>query len=311
MIQPLTPIEINSVRAIIAKGASAQRSISWGDIRYAKKGAPNTLRETGSFKTGEEPDSRAIMDTDGIRFYDATNTKTADFKTSDGTITITGTITASGGTIGGWTIGATSLLSGTGANTRAIDSGGTNPAFYAGSATPGSAPFRVSAAGALVATNATITGAITATSGTFSGSLSGATGTFSGSLSGATGTFSGSLSAATGTFSGSLSAATGTFSGSISGATGAFTGTVNSTLVHGVAMTAGVSGITSQGGVSMSGDCAIGGALNHDGSTYGLCGTTPAAPTTIADLPGSPTLAQVASKLNNLMGNLRAKGVVG
>ncbi len=44
------------------------------------------------------------------------------------------------------------------------------------------APFRVSNAGALVATNANITGAITATSGSFSGSLSAATGTFQGRL---------------------------------------------------------------------------------------------------------------------------------
>lgn len=44
------------------------------------------------------------------------------------------------------------------------------------------APFRVSNAGALVATNANITGAITATSGTFAGSISAATGTFTGNL---------------------------------------------------------------------------------------------------------------------------------
>lgn len=72
--------------------------------------------------------------------------------------TITGTITSTSGTIGGWTLGATSLTSGTGANTRGIDSGGTNPAFYAGSATPGSAPFRVSIAGAVTTSNITITG---------------------------------------------------------------------------------------------------------------------------------------------------------
>jgi len=83
--------------------------------------------------------------------------------------TITGSITATTGTIGGWTIGATSLVSGTGATTTGIDSAGINPAFYAGSATPGSAPFRVTQAGALTATSATISGAITATSGTIGG----------------------------------------------------------------------------------------------------------------------------------------------
>ena len=82
-------------------------------------------------------------------------------------LAINGSLTATSGTIGGWTIGATSLRAGSGATLVGMDSGGTNPAFHAGNATPGSAPFRVTQAGALVATSATITGAITATSGTF------------------------------------------------------------------------------------------------------------------------------------------------
>lgn len=77
--------------------------------------------------------------------------------------TITGTVTSTAGTIGGWTLAATSLTAGSGANTVGIDSGGTNPAFYAGSATPGSAPFRVTQAGALTATSATITGNVNLT----------------------------------------------------------------------------------------------------------------------------------------------------
>ena len=71
-------------------------------------------------------------------------------------IVIRGTIYATVGAIGGWTIGATSLVAGTGANTVGLDSGGTNPAIYAGSATPGSAPFRVTQAGVLFAQGATI-----------------------------------------------------------------------------------------------------------------------------------------------------------
>jgi hypothetical protein len=86
--------------------------------------------------------------------------------TFDGT---TLTYVGTSGSIAGWTLGATSLTSGAGANTVGADSGGSNPAFYAGSATPGSAPFRVTQAGALTATSATITGAITATSGAIGG----------------------------------------------------------------------------------------------------------------------------------------------
>lgn len=122
--------------------------------------------------------------------------------------TISGSITATSGSIGGWTITATSLKSGSGANTVGLDSGGTNPAIYAGSATPASAPFRVTQAGAMTATNGTFSGTITAstisgntiTGGTISGStISGNTitgGTISGStISGNTitgGTISGS-----------------------------------------------------------------------------------------------------------------------
>lgn len=74
-------------------------------------------------------------------------------------LTIVGSLTATTGTIGGWTIGSTSLTSGSGASTVGLDtSGGSTPAIYAGSSTPSSAPFRVTQAGALTATNVTITG---------------------------------------------------------------------------------------------------------------------------------------------------------
>ena len=84
---------------------------------------------------------------------------------------ITGTVTATAGAIGGWALGSTALTSGSGSTTVGLDSGGTNPAIYAGHATPGSAPFRVTGAGALTATNATITGNITATGGSFTGTV--------------------------------------------------------------------------------------------------------------------------------------------
>jgi len=90
---------------------------------------------------------------------------------SAATLTISGTVTAGAGAIGGWTIGATALTAGSGATRVGVDSGGTNPAFYAGSATPASAPFRVTNAGALTATSATITGSILASSGGISGNF--------------------------------------------------------------------------------------------------------------------------------------------
>jgi hypothetical protein len=93
-----------------------------------------------------------------------------------GNLTVTGTINASLGNIGGFTIGATSLTAGSGSTSVGLNT--TGYPFYAGNATPGSAPFRVTSAGALTATNATITGEITATSGSFTGAVNATSGTF-------------------------------------------------------------------------------------------------------------------------------------
>lgn len=83
--------------------------------------------------------------------------------TAANTLSVKGTITATSGVIGGWTIGATSLTSGSGANTVGLDSGGTNPAIYAGSATPANALFKVTQAGAITAVSGTIGGCTLAT----------------------------------------------------------------------------------------------------------------------------------------------------
>lgn len=79
-----------------------------------------------------------------------------------GNVSLAGAITATSGTIGGWTLGATALTAGSGANSVGLDSGGSNPALYAGSATPASAPFRVTQAGDVTARNINASGAIRA-----------------------------------------------------------------------------------------------------------------------------------------------------
>jgi hypothetical protein len=73
-------------------------------------------------------------------------------------VTKAGSMKATLGTIGGWTLSASSLTSGSAGTTVGLDTGGTNPAIYAGSATPGSAPFRVTNAGVLTATSGTVGG---------------------------------------------------------------------------------------------------------------------------------------------------------
>ena len=87
----------------------------------------------------------------------------------------TSNITATGGTVGGWTLGANALTTGGAGTTVGLDNTiteGDDVRIYAGSATPASAPFRVTEAGVLTASNATITGAVTATSGSFTGTVS-------------------------------------------------------------------------------------------------------------------------------------------
>jgi len=91
-------------------------------------------------------------------------------------LNVTGAITATSGTIGGFNIGPTSLTAGSGSSSVGL-APGTFP-FYAGSSTASTAPFRVSNSGVLTATGVNITGAITATSGTFTGTVNATGGTF-------------------------------------------------------------------------------------------------------------------------------------
>ena len=72
---------------------------------------------------------------------------------------ISGKITATDGAIGGFTIGSTSLIAGS--NTTRV-SLSTADGIHLGNNTFGSAPFRVTRAGAVTATNATVTGDIVA-----------------------------------------------------------------------------------------------------------------------------------------------------
>jgi hypothetical protein len=99
----------------------------------------------------------------------ATNVRTNKFEVS----ALTGEMTAvGGGNIGGWTIGTTQLNAGTGSSYVGLATSGTH-AIWAGSATASSAPFRVTAGGALTASNAEITGNLKATSGYFGGDTTG------------------------------------------------------------------------------------------------------------------------------------------
>ena len=155
---------------------------------------------------------RTYMDYTG-KFYlkgSGTNTLTWD----GSTLAVTGTVTATAGEIGGWTIDADSMVAGTMDASGYADGGGITISsggsihakqFYID--TSGNAFFK----GDLTGAN------ITGTTGTFTGSITGASGTFTGSITGASGTFTGSITGASGTFGGALSGAS-ISAGTISGA---------------------------------------------------------------------------------------------
>ncbi|MEE8568859.1 MAG: DUF559 domain-containing protein, partial [Anaerolineales bacterium] len=91
-------------------------------------------------------------------------------------------ITATAGVIGGWVLGTDSIKDAGGVvGMLSTVTGGDDIRFFAGHATPASAPFYVTEAGALVASSATITGTITATTGAIGGWDIGATTLSSGS----------------------------------------------------------------------------------------------------------------------------------
>lgn len=77
---------------------------------------------------------------------------------------IAGKVTATTGAIGGWVIGATSLTDVAGTvGMSSLVTGGDDIRFFAGNATPSSAPFRVTEAGVLTASSGTVGGWILGT----------------------------------------------------------------------------------------------------------------------------------------------------
>ena len=132
-----------------------------GDVWIACGTADFTDTTNGFILGIDDSDSNKVK----LRVGDASSYLDWNITTLN-TLTIAGTLVATAGSIGGWTINATSLTdaAGTVGMSSAVTVGD-DIRFWAGDSTPASAEFRVFESGALVATSATITGAITATSG--------------------------------------------------------------------------------------------------------------------------------------------------
>lgn len=121
---------------------------------------------------GATPKFSIYKDANNSLLYDGTN------------IALTGSITASSGSIAGWNILANAISQnnavlhssgylslGSGNNIARLDAVDANFRLWIGNAVAASAPFRVSPAGVLTASNATISGTINASAGTFTGTL--------------------------------------------------------------------------------------------------------------------------------------------
>ena len=179
-------------------------------------------------------------------------------------VTSQGYITATGGKIGGWEMGATRLYSGSGANYVALDSGTANVDYpiWAGNENPANAPFSVTRGGAIKSTSGNIGGWTvnnsTLTAGNITlnsnGSMSGgSTHTWSIGTNGAA-TFN-NITANSGTFSGTINASGGTITGNM---------TVTGTLSGGT-----ISGSTISGG-TISGSTISGGSINIGNGVFSV-----------------------------------------
>lgn len=179
-------------------------------------------------------------------------------------VTSQGYITATGGKIGGWEMGATRLYSGSGANYVALDSGTANVNYpiWAGNENPANAPFSVTRGGAIKSTSGNIGGWTvnnsTLTAGNITlnsnGSMSGgSTHTWSIGTNGAA-TFN-NITANSGTFSGTINASGGTITGNM---------TVTGTLSGGT-----ISGSTISGG-TVSGSTITGGSINIGNGVFSV-----------------------------------------
>jgi len=138
---------------------AGQLSAPTGNIGGWTIGASSLYGGSSTSRVGLEVDAVS----GNVAIYAGSETKaTAPFR-----VTNTGNVTATSGTVGGWTLSSNALTGGSTSTTVGleVDSTSGNIAIYAGGATKATAPFRVSNTGALTCTNVTLTGYIIATSG--------------------------------------------------------------------------------------------------------------------------------------------------
>jgi hypothetical protein len=112
--------------------------------------------ESGEITSGKVKTSKVAIDTNGISLSTGGifTVESGNFNITDtGDVSLTGSITAESGSIGGWTIGETSLYSGSGGSYIALSSDSTtNSRIWAGNENANAAPFRVEKDGTVTLT---------------------------------------------------------------------------------------------------------------------------------------------------------------
>ncbi len=127
-------------------------------------GASGAL-QIGTYVNGVTGDIR--ISPNGVVSRNSTGANTITIDGTTGDVTLAGTITATAGSIGGWNLSATAIYFDGATDILSAGMATADYPFYAGKkyADRATAPYRVTPAGALFASSATIAGALTATAG--------------------------------------------------------------------------------------------------------------------------------------------------
>ena len=211
---------------LLAQDATITRGLVMGtlgsDSGFIRSANATSLTDGTGFYLNVDGKVRFGNPSGGRVYWDGTTLSiTGTINANAGTFSgdISSTATISGGTISGGTISGGTISIGSSNSIFKADANG----IYLGNATFASAPFRVSMAGALTATSATITGVINATSGNFSGDITSTATITGGTISGGA-INGGSINIGGGNFTvnaaGSLTAVNATLSGSVNATSG-------------------------------------------------------------------------------------------
>jgi len=173
------PFSVTSAGVLTATSASITGAVTatsgsiggWILSSTSLTGGDTTISSAGDITVGSGANIARLSSSDpAYRLWlGGTTASTAPFRvTSTGSFVatsanVTGTIstsniTATGGTVGGWTLSSSSLTAGSGENTVGINATGVGPAIFAGSSSGTAAPFQVSKNGAVQAKNITVLG---------------------------------------------------------------------------------------------------------------------------------------------------------